>query len=233
MLPFNHFVSMSFLVQKKGNTMLSSPSMTSSSFEIAPGVKNTDWRDLGLTPDSDKKLWKEAIIMFRKRVNRFIEPVNALMRSTDPNTILFSGFATMALDCLLIETLQSFRIGRPNPVRVNDRQSKKMIVDFLTQRDQFNAFFDDEEKARIFCDHFRNGILHQGEVKSSGLIRIDTLKMIMPSVDNNSFVVNRWEFHNALDKEVESYTEELVEGKDVELRRNFIKKMNEICRLQN
>jgi hypothetical protein len=211
--------------------MLSSPSMTSSSFEIAPGVKNTDWQTLSLTPESDKRVWKKAIGMFRKRVNRFIEPVNALMSSTDTKTILFSGFATMALDCLLIEALQSFRKGRPNPVRVNDRQSTKMIVDFLTQRAQFNTYFDDEAKARLFCDHFRNGILHQGEVKSSGRIRIDTPKMIMPSGDNQSFVVNRWKFHNALVKEVENYEEELVDGKDVELRRNFIKKMNEICRL--
>jgi hypothetical protein len=207
--------------------------MTSSSFEIAPGVKNTDWLDLGLTPDSDKKIWKKAVGMFRKRVNRFIEPVNALMSSTDPKTILYSGFATMALDCLLIETLQSFRKGRPNPVRANDRQSTRMIVDFLTQRAQFNTYFDDEAKASLFCDHFRNGILHQGEVKSSGRIRIDTPKMIMPSGDNQSFVVNRWKFHDALVEEVKSYEEELVDGNDLELRRNFIKKMNEICRLQS
>jgi hypothetical protein len=107
-----------------------------------------------------------------------------------------------------------------------------MIVDFLTQRAQFNIYFDDETKARLFCDHFRNGILHQGEVKSSGRIRIDSPKMIMPSGDNQSFVVNRWKFHNALVKEVESYEEELVDGKDVDLRKNFIKKMNEICRFQ-
>jgi hypothetical protein len=200
-------------------------------FEIAPNVKNTDWQALGMTPESTKDAWNEAVAMFRKRVDRFLEPVNALMSSNDTKTILFSGFAIMALDCLLIETLQSFRNGRPNPVKANDRLSSKMIVDFLTQRPLFNTYFDNETKAKLFCDHFRNGILHQGEIKSSGRIRIDTLEMIMPSDDNQSFVVNRWIFHDALVKEVESYINELIDGKDKELRRNFIKKMNEISRI--
>lgn len=211
--------------------MLSSSQMKSSSFEIAPNVKNTDWQALGLTPESDNDAWRKATDIFRKRVDRFIEPVNALMSSTDTKTILYSGFAVMALDCLLIETLQSFRTGRPNPVKSNDRQSTKMIVDFLTQRPPFSTYFDNETKARLFCDHFRNGILHQGEVKSSGRIRIDTSEMIMPSEDNQSFVVNRWIFHDALVQEIDIYINELIVGKDVELRRHFIKKMNEIARL--
>lgn len=153
------------------------------------------------------------------------------MDSSDANVILFSGFAIMALDCLLIETLQSFRTGRPNPVKSFDRLSKKMIVDFLTQRASFKTHFD-KVKAELFCDHFRNGILHQGEVKSSGRVRIDTPEMVMPSEDNQSFIVNRLKFHNALVEETENYITELIEGKDVELRENFIQKMNEICRIK-
>lgn len=209
-----------------------SPSPTKNiDFEIAPRVKNTDWQALSLVPESEGSAWNKAVVMFRKRVDRFIEPVNALTNSADKRIIVFSGFAIMALDCLLIETLQSFRTGRSNPVRTNDKQSSKMIVDFLMQRPLFNIYFDSESKARLFCDHFRNGILHQGEVKSSGRIRIDIAEMIMPSEDNQSLVVNRKKFHNALVQEVENYINELREGKDIELRRNFIKKMNEICRL--
>jgi hypothetical protein len=211
--------------------MLSASSTKSNRFEIAPGVTNTDWQALKLTPESTMDVWSEAVDIFRKRVGRFIEPVNTLMSSTDTKTILFSGFAILALDCLLIETLQSFRTGRANLVKYNDRQSARMIVDFLTQRPLFSAYFDDEAKARLFCDHFRNGILHQGEVKSSGRIRIDTPKMITPSDDGQSFIVNRWKFHEGLAQEVESYIKELIDGKDIGLRRNFIKKMNEICRL--
>lgn len=203
----------------------------SSDFEIAPGVKNTDWQNLRLKPSSSKADWDLAVIMFNKRIGRFLEPVKALVNSSDINTVLFSGFAIIALDCLLIETLQSFRVGRQNPVRYNDRQSSQMIVDFLTQRPSFKSYFDVEAKARVFCDHFRNGILHQGEVKSSGRIRIDTPEMIMPSSDNQSLTVNRWIFHEALIQEVKKYATELTEGNEPLLRENFIKKMNEICRI--
>lgn len=214
----------------KVGIMLSTPPQNNGAFEIAPGVLNTDWQALKLTADSSIVNWKKAVEMFRKRVGRFTEPVQALMESTDTNVIVFSGFAIMALDCLLIETLQSFRTGRPNPVRSFDRLSTKMIVDFLSQRTSFKAFFD-PTKAALFCDHFRNGILHQGEVKSSGRIRIDTPKMVLPSEDNQSFIINRWLFHNALVTEIKEYINELVDGKDIELRKSFIKKMNEICRI--
>lgn len=210
--------------------MLSSPTVQNPSFEIAPHVKNTDWQALALTPESERGSWIKATEMFRKRVGRFIEPANVLMSSADKKTILYSGFAIMALDCLLIETLQSFKTGRPNPVRANDRQSTKMIVDFLTQRTLFASSFD-EARARVFYDHFRNGILHQGEVKSSGRIRIDTPEMVIPSDDGQSLIVNRRRFHDALVKTVEDYINDLINGTDIELCINFIKKMNEICRL--
>lgn len=206
-------------------------SLIGSFFEIAPGVKNTDWQELNLSSTSSRENWTAALEMFKKRIDRFLEPVRALMSSSDTKTILFSGFAIMALDCLLIETLQSFRTGRLNPERPNDHQSTKMIVDFLTQRPLFKSYFPDARKASLFCNHFRNGILHQGEVKSSGRIRIDTPEMIMPSDDKRSFIVNRWIFHEALVQEVNGYVTELLEGKDILLRDNFIKKMKEICRI--
>jgi len=200
-------------------------------FEIAPGVKNTDLQKINLTSTSNKDNWTLAVDMFRKRIDRFLEPVKTLIYSSDTKTILYSGFAIMALDCLLIETLQSFRVGRLNPVKHNDHQSTQTMVNFLVQRPAFKTYFDGEPKARHFCDHFRNGILHQGEVKSSGRIRIDTPEMIMPSGDKQSFIVNRRKFHDALVQEVDAYAAELIEGKDSLLRDNFIKKMNEICRI--
>ncbi|MCX6830515.1 MAG: hypothetical protein NT028_00025 [candidate division Zixibacteria bacterium] len=205
--------------------MLATPSTNVGSFEIAPGLRNTDWQELNLTPESAGDDWTKAVAMFSKRMDRFLVPVD-LMSSSE-----FSGFAIMALDCLLIETLQSFRLGRSNPVNTNDKQSKRMVVEFLTQRPLFKASFQDETKAKLFYDHFRNGILHQAEVKSSGRIRIDTPEMIMPSDDSQSLVVNRRIFHDALAQEAKAYMRELVDGVDTDLRRNFIKKMKEICRI--
>lgn len=151
---------------------------------------------------------------------------------------LYSGFAIIVLDCLLIETLQSFREGRPNPEKMERNSKKKkqtstvdMFINFL-KRPRFQEYFDDE-KTKIFYNHFRNGLLHQGEVKSSGRIKkgSKSLPMIEISQDKKSLIVYRDIFHEALEAEIEDYIQELIEGKDAQLRENFIKKMNEICRV--
>jgi len=51
-------------------------------FEIAPGVKNTDWQELRLSTNSPINDWEKAVDVFRKRVGRFLEPVKALMDSS-------------------------------------------------------------------------------------------------------------------------------------------------------
>jgi len=211
--------------------MSSQPKRTE--FEIAPGIKNSYWIKLKLTSSSSKFKWLRAVCIFQRRLGRFLRPVDELVKSSDKKIALYSGFAIIALDCLLIETLQSFRRGRPNPIRANDRLTRKMFVEFLTQRTSFNKYFDASNPtlAELFFDHFRNGILHQGEIKSSGLVRIDTPKMIMPTDDGKSIVVNRLLFHQALVDEVECYGKELIDSNDVTLRDNFIRKMNEICRI--
>lgn len=207
-------------------------------FEIAPGVKNTDWQALKLSPQSDVGAWQEATTMFRKRMERFTKPARALMKHHDKEIRLYSGFAIIVLDCLLIETLQSFREGRPNPEKMERNSKKKkqtstvdMFINFL-KRPRFQEYFDDE-KTKIFYNHFRNGLLHQGEVKSSGRIKkgSKSLPMIEISQDKKSLIVYRDIFHEALEAEIEDYIQELIEGKDAQLRENFIKKMNEICRV--
>lgn len=208
---------------------------TNYEFEIAPGVKNTDWIQLALTPASFQRSWKTAVRIFEKRIGRFLKPLDAIMGSRSINVFIYSGFAVMALDCLLIETLQSFMKYRPNPARgikppQKSDTTKEAFRIFLTNRTSFSKYFD-EQKADIFSDHFRNGILHQGEVKSSGLIRIDTPKMVMPSPDNQSLIINRILFHQALLDEIEKYKNELMDKKEIQKRKDFIAKMNEICRV--
>lgn len=198
-------------------------------FEIASGVKNTSWKTLNLTTASSKDNWEKAISMFDKRMMRFTEPIRILMETPDTEAAIYAGFSIIAIDCLLIETLQSFRTGRTNPLK-GDKKSKETIVNFLTQRSNFKKHFD-LTTAETFYNHFRCGILHQGEIKSSGLIRIDTADMVSLSEDKQSLIINRWCFHKAILEEIKEYKEELLNGNDVALREHFIKKMNDISRL--
>lgn len=70
----------------------------------------------------------------------------------------FSGFSVMALDCLLIETLQQFKKGESDTPR---GCGEKYYVEFLTDT-SFNEYFS-EDMAKKFYKHIRNGILHQTE----------------------------------------------------------------------
>jgi len=65
----------------------------------------------------------------------------------------------MALDCLLIETLEQTRKGVAKTPR---RQVEQYFVDFFTQT-AFQSSFD-ENKTRRFYKYIRCGILHQAEI---------------------------------------------------------------------
>jgi hypothetical protein len=72
--------------------------------EIAPGFTDADWKALDLTREDHLR----AIEAFRLRIEeRFLKPVRAIMSFSR------SGFAVLALDSLLVETLQQFMKGVP------------------------------------------------------------------------------------------------------------------------
>ncbi len=163
--------------------------------------------------------WQTAIQMFEDRIrNRFLEMVDRIEDCS------YAGFAVMALDCLLIETLEQFRKGKAETPR---QQSRKYFVDFLT-RTAFSKFFD-KRTAGLFYSHIRCGILHQAEIKGSSRLRIDKPEMVTEV--EGGLIINRRSFHNKLVEVFEDYLRDLREGKDLSLRENFRKKMDAICRI--
>ena len=78
-----------------------------------------------------------------------------------------AGFAVMALDSLLIETLQQFREGMDETPR---GKSGQFFQRLLTE----TAFGEnkgfDKKKAHLFYQSIRNGILHMAEIKGSSRI---------------------------------------------------------------
>lgn len=142
-----------------------------------------------------------------------------------------SGFAIIALDCLLIETLNQFYNGW------DETKGKhwKLFKSSLFFKDEFNI----SRKAEIFYSHFRCGILHQAQTKKQSKIRIDTPNMVQISVQEDieqGLIINRKLFHDALKNEIKLYSERLKNPKsqdDFKLRDNFKIKMNFIvgCRI--
>src|SRR5229473_2448176 len=118
-----------------------------------------DWKALDFSIEKD---WQIAIDIFEDRIrSRFLDVVESFQ------SMQFSGFAVIAIDCLLIETLQQFYEGK---AETPQRKVEQYFVNFLTQT-SFGEFFDDD-KAKKFYLQIRNGILHQAEVKESSRVWI-------------------------------------------------------------
>ena len=83
--------------------------------ELASGFTVKDYKDIRdrLLAD-DAEAWALALGVLRRRVSeRVLKPVEALAQHDQEEPMPFRpGFAIVALDCLLIDTIQSFREGR-------------------------------------------------------------------------------------------------------------------------
>lgn len=122
---------------------------------ISPEYERGDYLNLKLNENSDYDIWEQALKIFEDRIQgRFFDSIKILIKDKNKN-----GFAVMALNCLLIETLQQFVDG----VDTNDR-SMNAYTNFL-RRELFDVF-DTEEKAIMFYKNIRCGILHSAQTKN-------------------------------------------------------------------
>jgi hypothetical protein len=83
--------------------------------DIAPGINASGWHALKLD-DANSPDWNRAVEILQQRVTaRYIDPADRLLQndSSKPATKRRFGFTILALDCLLVETLQAFIVASP------------------------------------------------------------------------------------------------------------------------
>ncbi|MFO7905614.1 MAG: hypothetical protein R6U98_23335 [Pirellulaceae bacterium] len=170
------------------------------------------------------------VAIFKDRLDgRFLEPIELIER--DEKIGEFAGFAIMALDCLLIETLNQFYQGCDETPDNHKRQFWK----FFRASEHFKPNFT-RRISDTFYSHVRCGLLHQAQTKNGTLIRVDQDVMVKPAPGGlvNGIIVDRIRFHGALKKETSSYIHKLRTGgvSNGQLRQNFVKKMQFICGAQ-
>lgn len=188
--------------------------------KIAPGIDAADWKQLDLsTPESPD--WNRGISILERRLKgRFTDPVEFLIaddqkRLADRRRF---GFAILAIDCMLVETLQAFREGLTD----TRGKSKELCTAFLTARASFKKFFTTELASRFYCE-FRCGLVHNAQVFGSG--RIWSVGPLL-QLDAERITINRTAFHQAVALEIQTYLEELRAASAKELRENFRAKMD-------
>ncbi|ESU18999.1 hypothetical protein FCR2A7T_24110 [Flavobacterium cauense R2A-7] len=199
-------------------------------FAISKKYENIDWINLNLTDDASKD-WSMGISIIEDRFkSRFFNHINLIKNDE------FSGFLTMSIDCLLIETLMQFYLGIENTETNYRGEQWKSFKDFLIYSKHFNADFSTNKKCKIFYQHFRCGLLHQAQTKHKSRIKINQSNFVVLANSTNideGLIIDRKQFHDKLILEFEDYIQRLKDNKDnfqgQNLRIKAIDKMNLIC----
>jgi len=143
-----------------------------------------------------------------------VERFNEKYFSPIENSPSKHGFASLAIACLVVETIESFYQGLPD----TKYKSKKMFRDFFGRDTAFKEFADGD----WFYEDIRCGILHQGE--TCGGWRIWRRG---PILDKKNKTINATKFLRALQFTVQQYSTQVVA--DELLWNNFQKKMSAVC----
>jgi len=189
---------------------------------IAPEFTDDDWKELDLQNQEDD--WQTAVDVLKDRFySRYIEPVEVLIEaenSVTPKNKRF-GFTCLAIDLLLMETIQAFKEGLPD----TSGQSKAVFKRFLSESDRFKIYFSTDDERNNFYSNFRCGILHQAEVQGSELVwSVGDLydRSTEPHRLNRTFL------HQELKRELDDYITKLRSPNSLDLRSAFRNKMDAI-----
>ena len=197
-------------------------------FEIAPGHRVRDWQKLDLDDPVHVTLdWGKAIAIFEERIrSRFIRPAQALIDSDKGTSSERNGFAVLAIDFLLIETVQGFKKGQTD----HKGQSKRLFKEFLKGWNMFNKCVSDGGNSEVLAGNlYEQGrcALHHTGATDRMIVRKSKAMIIFDA--DGLIEINRTKFHTELDKAFASYLADLRATSNAALRENFRNKMAHIC----
>jgi len=192
-----------------------------------------DWEAFrpSLVGGVDASTWVAAFEdYFRPRLAlRYLDPIKVLQ---DNGTYQGEGFSIAAIQCTLIEFLESCRQGLKYRFLRNGEQlgpneyssSKNIFVTFLSNREPFSNTFD-ETAAVDFYAGVRCGLLHEAQTKNGWKIWAKGPDGIVADVKER--IVYRDNFQNALLSYIESYKSALL--LDAVLQSAFVRKFDSLC----
>jgi len=183
---------------------------TSDDFWISPKDRASKWKQLELDSENEQAWSKAADIVEDRIKGRFVRWTDLIVSQK------FSGFAVIALDCLLIETLVGFITGQPS----------KSPDSFLTGKLTNGELQFTEKEAQLFRENVRNGIIHDAETRSRWIIRPGDPNGPILTKDGENISLNRTAFHMAITRELEWLTK--IRKGDRELRHKLKQRMDQI-----
>ena len=159
--------------------------------------------------------WDIAVDIVEDRIKgRWLDAADQLIN------VPHSGFAILALDCIVLESLWGFMKGCAVP----RRGEQQVYRDILTGV----HFGWSDDQSDSFRELVRNGIIHDAETRSRWLVEKTVPRSIVPQVNKQGdYVLNRTMFHGALKAVFEDWIARLRAG-DVVSRGNMRNRMNQI-----
>lgn len=174
--------------------------------------------------------WHEVFTDFYEtRLNlRYLHPIKVLQ---DHGTLQGEGFAIAAIQCSLIEFLESTEQGKnyrhvrhEKDLGIHEyKSSQDIFVAFLRDRAPFSATFN-QASAEDFYIGVRCGLLHEARTKNGWRILARNSAGMVADVGNR--IVYRDNFQDALLAYVNSYSERLPH--EPLLQQAFIRKFNSL-----
>ncbi len=134
----------------------------------------------------------------------------------------YAGFAVVALDCLLIDTIQSFVEGESS-------SGTEFFERFINE-----GYLNGDLGSR--CDDFvrnvRNPVLHDGETRGNWLIRSDPSAGWIVRDDADGVVLNRDALHGAIVRDFDAYLARLRDPQPIHdgLRDKFLRRLTALCK---
>lgn len=172
--------------------------------------------------NSPQKIWKEAIDIFKDRIeSRYLFAINLLKKNPDRYSMRKLGFAIVTLQCSLIDTLAKFRYS----TNLKENRFIKFLEEyFISGPNKYNI------AKKIYID-IRCGIVHSGSTcKKSGLSceQMDLVSFL----PNNSISLDLLILQKKIEEYFYKYVKDLENKNNNELRNNFVHTMNEVCKVK-
>ena len=212
---------------------------------VSLGVMNADKTQIaGWKTVADWQITKQALVVggdrgpwasackdyFQERLRlRYLNPIRLLQEN---GTFQGEGFSILAIQCTLIEFLEStvqgltYRYLRKGETlgAFEYSVSSALFTHFLCNRAPFSATFT-EPLAADFYSSIRCGLLHEARIKNGWRVRAKGPPGVI--VDEPSKKVYRNNFQDALDQFIAWYTGQLPVDRG--LQEAFLRKFDSLC----
>jgi hypothetical protein len=150
-----------------------------------------------------------ADFVVERFTERYLDPIEV-----DPARK--NGFTIMAVSCLMVESLESFRRGWKD----THHKSQEAFSSFFSHWDQFAEF---RPVAKEFYQHVRCGILHQAETTGGW-------RIVRTGPIRKQNVINATKFSGSLRSVLDTYSSSLrSENWESDIWKAFRNKMDAVC----